>query len=171
MRDVLDCSSPEPESEDAESFNRQDEDPANATIPMKVLRASRNSFLFNPLTGTPSLKSFYPTASQLLTAFDLFQENVDPVAKIFHRSTLRSIITESLDHMDDLDQDKVKVVVFLALTYSAVTSLGASDCQRTFGASQQLLLQRYRYAMEQALARVRFLDTQNLDVLAATVSM
>lgn len=164
MRDVLDGSSPESETEDKEVSVDED-----APVSSSTMRASRNSFLFNPLTGVPQLQSFFPTSSQLLTIFDIFQENVDPVAKIFHRSTLRATVLDSLEHMETLHKDKAKVVVVFALFYAAVTSSNAHDSERLFGGEQQYLLRRYRFAMEQALARARFLDTQNLDVIAAMV--
>lgn len=164
MRDVLDGSSPESDTEDKDQSTGKEAD----VLP-SVLRASRNSFLFNPLTGVPPLHTFYPTSSQLLTIFDIFQENVDPVAKIFHRSTLRSTVLDSLEHMEALQKDKVKAVVIFALFYAAVTSISSHDCERLFGDDQRSLLRTYRFAMEQALARARFLDTQNLDILAAMV--
>ena len=164
MRDVLDGSSPESDAEDKDSPFRSE-----AQLPSAALRASRNSFLFNPLTGVPQLQTFFPTSSQLLTIFDIFQENVDPVAKIFHRSTLRSTVLDSLEHMETLHKDKAKAVVVFALFYAAITSSTAPDCKRLWGEEQDSLLQKYRFAMEQALARARFLDTQNLDIIAAMV--
>ena len=164
MRDVLDGSSPESDTEDGEPSNRHDADIASSAV-----RASRNSFLFDPLTGVPPLHEFFPTPSQLLTVFDVFQENVDPVAKIFHRSTLRSTVLDSLENMAQLHKDKAKIVVLFALFYAAITSVNPHDCERLFGEQQKSLLRKYRFAMEQALAKVRFLDTQNLDLLAAMV--
>ena len=164
MRDVLDGSSPESDTEDGENFVRQ-----GTGVPSSAIRASRNSFLFDPLTGVPPLNDFLPSPSQLLTVFDVFQENVDPVAKIFHRSTLRSTVLHSLENMEQQRKDKAKAVVLFALYYAAVTSVNPHDCERLFGEQQQTLLRRYRFAMEQALARVRFLDTQSLDILAAMV--
>jgi hypothetical protein len=164
MRDVLDGSSPESDAEDAESPT-----PQGVDVPPTALRASRNSFLFNPLTGVPASHAFYPTPSQLLTVFDIFQEHIDPVAKIFHRSTLRSTVLDSLENAETSQKDKAKTVVVFALFYAAITGVNPHDCERLFGDQQLPLLQRYRFAMEQALARAHFLDTQNLDVLAAMV--
>jgi hypothetical protein len=69
----------------------------------------------------------------------------------------------------DRSLDRHTEVVLFSISYAALTSLSKTDCHRLFGEERRVLLPRYRYAMEQSLARARFLDSQNLAVLAALV--
>lgn len=50
-----------------------------------------------------------------------------------------------------------------------MTSLLEEECFGEFGETQQVLLTRYRFAVEQALARAGFLDTHEVIVLQAAI--
>lgn len=49
------------------------------------------------------------------------------------------------------------------------TSLLPEECFQEFGESQQVLLKKYRFALEQALARANCLDSEEIVVLQAFV--
>ncbi|KAK4692341.1 hypothetical protein P7C71_g4837, partial [Lecanoromycetidae sp. Uapishka_2] len=66
----------------------------------------------------------------------------------------------------DLDHVSKPLEVFMfAIYYAAVTSLSAEDCIRHLGLERQAALRKYRFAVEQALARAGFLSTQDLVIL------
>lgn len=130
-------------------------------------RASRYSFMFTPTNNTNSVLQFMPSTDQLLTIFDVFQENVDPVARVFHRPTLQKVITGAMNESSRISKT-VQAVVF-SICFAAVTSVDELECVKLFGEEQQRLLARYRFGVEQSLARARFVESQNFNVLSALV--
>ena len=162
MRDILDGSSSEQENDD------RDLGQEGETHSSPIFQSSPDLFMFNPIATSRALQSLYPSPADLLTIFDVFQENVDPVVRIFHRPTLRSTILQAHSHLDGSLGRHTELVLF-SVCYAALTSLNETDCQRLFGKDACVLVPRYRYAVEQALARARFLDSQNLVVLASLV--
>lgn len=163
MRDILDGSSSEQENDEDDSPGQGRDTPSS-----RVSHDSRGLFLFTPSTTSQSLQSLYPSSSDLLTLFDIFQENVDPVVRIFHCPTLRITIAEALPLLDG-SLDRHTEVILFSISYAALTSLSEQDCRRLLGEERRVLLPRYRHAVEQSLARARFLDSQNLGVLASLV--
>ncbi|KAL7906614.1 fungal-specific transcription factor domain-containing protein [Trichoderma velutinum] len=165
MRDILDGSSSEQENDDQE----QQDQGSTATPSSRFSHSSRDFPIFSPSATSQSLQSLYPTSSDLLTIFDVFQENVDPVVHIFHRPTMRKTVTEVLPLLDGSSLDRMTEVVVFSICYAALTSLNDADCQKLLREERRVLLSRYRYATEQSLSRARFLESQNLGVLAALI--
>ncbi|KAI2814450.1 hypothetical protein CBS115989_8522 [Aspergillus niger] len=90
-----------------------------------------------------SLSDFYPSSAHHRILWNLFEENVAPLAMIFHKPWLTSILN------------------------SAGATAIVDD--KAFEAPGQSSLQRYyRFATQQALARANFLQSQSLAVLQAT---
>ncbi|KAK4073254.1 transcriptional regulator family: Fungal Specific TF [Trichoderma aggressivum f. europaeum] len=165
MRDILDGSSSEQENDDQDHQDQGSE----ATPSSRLSHNSRDFPIFSPSATSQSLQSLYPSSSDLLTIFDVFQENVDPVVHIFHRPTMRKTITEVLPLVDGSSLDRMTEVVVFSICYAALTSLSDADCQKLLGEDRRVLLSRYRYATEQSLSRARFLESQNLGILAALI--
>ncbi|KAL6800972.1 fungal-specific transcription factor domain-containing protein [Trichoderma sp. SZMC 28013] len=165
MRDILDGSSSEQENDDQDGQDQGSE----ATPSSRLSHNSRDFPIFSPSATSQSLQSLYPSSSDLLTIFDVFQENVDPVVHIFHRPTMRKTITEVLPLLDGSSLDRMTEVVVFSICYAALTSLNDADCQKLLGEERRVLLSRYRYATEQSLSRARFLESQNLGILAALI--
>ncbi|PNP51411.1 hypothetical protein THARTR1_07957 [Trichoderma harzianum] len=165
MRDILDGSSSEQENDDQDHQDQGSE----ATPSSRLSHNSRDFPIFSPSATSQSLQSLYPSSSDLLTIFDVFQENVDPVVHIFHRPTMRKTITEVLPLLDGSSLDRMTEVVVFSICYAALTSLNDVDCQKMLGEERRVLLSRYRYATEQSLSRARFLESQNLGILAALI--
>ncbi|RSL80559.1 hypothetical protein CEP51_006460 [Fusarium floridanum] len=160
MRDILDGSSA--------SEQENDDDQEGDTPSSHFSQSSRGLFIFSPTADSTALHSLYPSSSDLLTMFDVFQQNVDPVARIFHCPTLRTTVTEALPLLDG-PLDRHTGLVLFSISYAALTSLDDDECQRMFGEERRVMLPRYRYAVEQSLVRARFLDSQNLAVLTSLV--
>ncbi|PTB35026.1 hypothetical protein M441DRAFT_52468 [Trichoderma asperellum CBS 433.97] len=165
MRDILDGSSSEQETDDQD---HQDQGSA-ATPSSRLSHNSRDFPIFSPSATSQSLRSLYPSSLDFLTIFDVFQENVDPVVHIFHRPTMRKTVTEVLPLLDGSSLDRMTEVVVFSVCYAALTSLSDADCQKLLREERHVLLSRYRYATEQSLSRARFLESQNLGILAALV--
>ncbi|UKZ80181.1 hypothetical protein TrVFT333_007938 [Trichoderma virens FT-333] len=165
MRDILDGSSSEQEDD---GQDHQDQGSA-ATPSSRLSHNSRDFPIFSPSATSQSLQSLYPSSLDFLTIFDVFQENVDPVVHIFHRPTMRKTVTEVLPLLDGSSLDRMTEVVVFSICYAALTSLSDADCHKLLREERRVLLSRYRYATEQSLSRARFLESQNLGVLAALI--
>ncbi|OQU98514.1 Fungal specific transcription factor domain-containing protein [Cladophialophora immunda] len=136
--------------EEQDEAQKEETELAERSRRPRVLHPSSQSFVFGPMSWTMTLGYCYPTSTQLLTLFDIFLDNVDPVLKIFHRPTLRSTILGALPRLPEI-----------AKTTEVLMKL--------LGEEKTKMLARYRFATEQSLARARFLESQSLTILASLV--
>ncbi|KAL4926355.1 Zn(II)2Cys6 transcription factor [Aspergillus undulatus] len=114
-----------------------------------------------------SLHAYHPPISQAVLLFDIFRQNVSPLIRIFHTSTLDRLFWDAIASMDSLDKN-IEALLF-AIYYAAVISLDPEECISMFGIPRIALLETYRFATEQATARADLLNTQNFILLQATV--
>ncbi|KAF4985888.1 hypothetical protein FDECE_16250 [Fusarium decemcellulare] len=113
-----------------------------------------------------SLESYHPPLPQAVALFRIFSENVVPMVHIFHMPTTRRVFWDAVV-ADSLDRN-TEAVLF-AIYYSAIISLDSEQCENIMGATRVAALEKYRFAVEQALARANFLNTQSMTLLQATV--
>jgi hypothetical protein len=99
--------------------------------------------------------------------WQIYQENVDPVVKILHIPTMNRLIREIRTNIDRLTPS-AEALMF-AIYYGVVVSMNADEVKQTLGAEKQFLLARYRFAVEQALAKANFLTDPDLTVCQAFV--
>lgn len=111
--------------------------------------------------------ALHPPPEQIPKYWQLFKENVDPLVKLLHIPTIEPKILEAKDHLDHLPKG-LEALMF-SIYYGAITSLQKHETKQIFGLDQETLLARYRFGVEQALARARFLDTEEIIVLQAFV--
>lgn len=104
---------------------------------------------------------------QLEIYWRLYKENVDPLVKVLHIPTIEPTILTAASHLANLSRG-FEALLF-AIYYGAATSLSADDCITKLGEEKNVLLARYRFAIEQALARANFLITEEIVVLQAFV--
>ena len=127
--------------------------------------ANHQGFLFNFSSTILDLHPFHPPREQIPLYWNIFKTNVDPVIKLLHiphHENLLSHASEDLDHIS-----KPMEAFMFSIYYAAVTTLSAEDCLVHLGLERQGTLRKYRFAVEQALARAGFLNTQDLIVLQA----
>ena len=127
--------------------------------------ANHQGFIFSFSSTILSLRNFHPPANQIMTYWEIYKENVDPLVKIFHRpcteKTLRDA-TKDLDHIS-----KPLETLMFSVYFAAVTSLSEEDCTNVIGMDKDSALKKYRFGFEQAMARAGFLSTTELVVLQA----
>lgn len=148
MRDILDDST---NSEDYPS-------PSGSTT-----SANHQGFLFNFSSIHFTLREFHPPPNQIPAYWRVFTENVDPLIKIFHRPTLEKLVAEAARDLDRIN--KTTEVLMFTVYFAVITSMTDANCRDVFGIEKQGTLEKYRTAVEQAMARVGFLSTQELVVL------
>ncbi|KAI0203723.1 fungal-specific transcription factor domain-containing protein [Astrocystis sublimbata] len=114
-----------------------------------------------------SLRDFHPSLESCMKLFQLFNDNVSPVVRIFHAPTLIRLFWGAAFSPDSIG--KQTEALLFAIYYSAVISIDPDQCANSLGESRLVLLERYKFAVEQALARANLLSTHNTLLLQAAV--
>ncbi|PWY94341.1 hypothetical protein BO94DRAFT_563780 [Aspergillus sclerotioniger CBS 115572] len=126
-----------------------------------------NYFVFGYSSLAYSLREYHPNTTHSLWLWQTYEQNVAPVVAIFHKLSLHRMITKASTNSEYLDRSSEAVV--FAVYFAAATSLRPDDCLRYLGEEHSVVLQRYRFATQQALSRAGFLQSRCLPVLQATV--
>lgn len=152
MRDLLETSGSEDEQE---SFALSPEsDQVNHQV-----------FIFGYSSTKVDLRPLHPTPSQTFILWEVFKENVDPVVRILHRPTARMILMNAASNLDRIS--KPAEALLFSIYFGAVVSLSDEQCQQLLDEPKEVLLKKYRFATEQALARANFLNSNSLICLQA----
>ncbi|KAI4124847.1 MAG: hypothetical protein LQ338_004601 [Usnochroma carphineum] len=125
--------------------------------------ANHQGFIFSFSSTILSLRNFHPPANQILTYWDVYKENVDPLVKIFHRPSTEKTLSEAAKDLDHIS--KPLECLMFSIYFAAVTSLSDEECLNMTGMEKDSALKRYRFAFEQAMARAGFLSTTELVIL------
>ena len=128
---------------------------------------SHQGFIFGLSSQNIDLLSFHPPPDQIDVYWNIYKDRVDPLCKVLHIPTLQPKVLSVASHLDALPRG-FEALLF-TIYYGVVTSLQAQDCVFQFGEEKSVLLARYRFAVEQALARANFLTTEEIIVLQAFV--
>ena len=99
--------------------------------------------------------------------FAAFTENVAPMVHIFHMPTLNRLYWNAIASPDSVDKN-TETLLF-AIHYSTIISIGAEQCMNILGVVREVALKKYRFAVQQALAKGDLLNTQNMTMLQAIV--
>ncbi|TFB06975.1 Bikaverin cluster transcription factor bik5 [Trichoderma ghanense] len=144
-----------------------DDTKASNTTHTLNTRTTNQSFVFGINSQHQSLISLHPPSHQALLYWRLFKENCDRLIKVLHLPTTEPIIFEALKQPNCIPRG-LEALIF-SIYFAAVESLTESECCETFGNHKGDLIDRYKFATEQALARAQFLETDELIVLQAFV--
>ncbi|KAL4820349.1 fungal-specific transcription factor domain-containing protein [Aspergillus spinulosporus] len=132
------------------------------------LESPSDQFLFQYSSPAVSLSPFHPDKAQRLILWKWFEENVAPMVMIFHKPSLRQLITTAdSSGNDSKGPGRASEAVLFAVYFASVTSMDADRCAAELDQEHVSLLRQYRFATEQALARANFLHTQSLSILQA----
>ncbi|KIW30712.1 uncharacterized protein PV07_02419 [Cladophialophora immunda] len=151
MRDLLDPSSTD------------DEDEVHS--PETDRQSNHQAFLFGYSSVMQDLRELHPSPSQIFILWEVFKENVDPVVRILHRPTAKTILMNAASSIDRVS--KPAEALLFSIYFGAVVSLTPEQCQQLLDEDKQSLLKKYRFATEQALARADFLNSSSLMCLQA----
>ena len=128
---------------------------------------NHQGFVFGFSSQNINLLSLHPLPGQIQAYWNTYKDRVDPLVKVLHIPTIESTILSASSHLSNLS--KGFEALLFAIYYGATTSLNPADCLSQFGEERSVLLSRYRFAIEQALARANFLTTEEIIVLQAFV--
>lgn len=150
MRDILDD-----DTEDEEDYPS----PGSGSS----ASAHHQGFIFGFSSTIRSLRNFHPPPEQIPIYWAVFKANVDPVIKLLHIPHYGKMISQASLDLDHVSKP-IEVLMF-TIYFAAITTLSTDDCILQLGLEKQAALRKYRFAVEQALARAGFLNTQELLVL------
>jgi len=124
-------------------------------------------WIFGFSSQSVDLLSLHPIPGQIEHYWAVYKDRVDPLVKVLHIPTTEPTVLSAASYLSNLS--KGFEVLLFTIYYGAVTSLSVQDCRLKFGEDKTVLLARYRFAIEQALARANFLTTEETVVLQAFV--
>jgi hypothetical protein len=109
------------------------------------------------------MQTLHPLEIQARQFWLTFKENVDPLVKVLHVPTFEPIFYNAVAHTDKVAKN-LEPMLF-AIYYGAVTSTTSEECRERWGEDRTTLLNRYRFGLEQALARANFLYCDEILIL------
>ncbi|CAK7210185.1 hypothetical protein SCUCBS95973_000693 [Sporothrix curviconia] len=144
-------------SDDDSSPQQDDEQPEN----------DHHAFIFGFQSSMVDLRPLHPLPSQIPYIWQVYQENVDPVVKILHIPTINKLIREARTNLDNISP--AAEALMFAIYYAAVNSLEDHEIQTNFMTEKTVLVNKYRFALEQGLSKSNFLISSDLVTLQAFV--
>jgi hypothetical protein len=152
------------DSDEYEDDATPDQSPA-AAIPTPV--SSEQAFILGYSSSNVDLLSFHPHASHVPFLWSVYQENVETLVKVLHVPSTESIIREARGNPAALSPANEALV--FGIYFSAVVSLEPDEVETNFNQKKDDLVSKYRFALEQSLAKAKFLNTSDLAVLTALI--
>jgi hypothetical protein len=129
--------------------------------------SQHQSFIFGYSSSSVDMAALHPVEQQARQFWYTFKENVDPLVKVLHIPTFEPVFFNAVAHTEKVGKG-LEVLLF-AIYYGAVTSTMPEECRERWGEDRTVLLNRYRFGLEQALARANFLYCDEIVILQAFV--
>ncbi|KAH6951324.1 fungal-specific transcription factor domain-containing protein [Fusarium avenaceum] len=114
-----------------------------------------------------NLSSQHPSPSQIPFYWQTFVENVHPLVKLLHIPTLSKTIRSIQGRVRSLGPPEEALI--FAIYFAAVGSMAPEEVRELLGQEKQTLINQYRCATEQALARANFMTSADLMTLQAFI--
>ncbi|KAL6718136.1 hypothetical protein ACLMJK_004223 [Lecanora helva] len=131
---------------------------------------SQTSTLFgSSILQTSELRQLHPNPNHISALCDIYVENVDPMAKVLHMPSFRSLVAHASSNIHDVPSNNYVEALLFSMYYSAVTSLTDDECMQQFQDSRHRLLARYKTGTETALANANMLSIAETGTLQALV--
>lgn len=152
-----------------EILNSSDDDEDNDYPSPETSHSSphHQGFLFGLSSQNVDMYALHPPKEHVAIYWQVYKENVDPLVKVIHAPTIEPTILKSADGLEKIHRG-LECLLF-AVYYGTITSMWPEEVQKLFGEDKQDLLTRYRFGLEQALARAEFLQTDEIIVLQAFI--
>ncbi|KAK9590797.1 hypothetical protein V6Z92_003886 [Aspergillus fumigatus] len=154
LQDILDPSSSEEEDHPS---------PGSSS----TLSTNHDGFLFGYYSLSHSLRSYHFPPPKVPVLWDIYLDNVAPLIPMFHKPTVRKLLTDAAQNPNFLDKNSEALV--LSVYYVTIVSMSPEQCFSILGDDRDTAVTRYRFAVEQALSKAGLLNTQSLMLLQAAV--
>lgn len=150
---------------DEDSEGGSDDGSSPSTLNPYPDQVDHHGFVLGYSSSNVDLRKLHPLPSQIPFIWQVYQENVDPLVKILHVPSMNKTIRELRSNMNDISPG-MEALMF-AIYYASITSMEEEEVKVNFGADKGHLINKYRFATEQALAKANFLVTSELVVVQA----
>jgi hypothetical protein len=147
----------EPSDDEAESHDS----------PATTFSSQHQGFIFGYSSTNVDMHTLHPPAPVALKFWEIYKENVDPLVKVLHIPSFEPTLLDAITHTEKVPRGLESMM--FAIYYGAVTSMTPEECQRLSGEERSALLNKYRFGLEQALARANFLFCDETIILQALV--
>ena len=118
-------------------------------------------------SGRSDLRSFHPSPAEMSVYGALYFARVDPRFKILHRQTTLSLIYYISQKPGSYTQAQESLL--FAIYYAVIVSHSDLECLNRFGFPRDILLQRYKAALETSMIQSNILETTEMAALQALV--
>jgi hypothetical protein len=126
--------------------------------------SSNHGFFFNLSSSNVNMSALHPPSYQVMDYWQVYKDNFDPIFKVLHAPTYELDVHKHAANLSQLSrQDEC---MMFAIYFGAISTLPPEECETKFGPRQDLL-RRYRFGVQQAFARAKFLKTDSVSVLQA----
>jgi hypothetical protein len=112
-----------------------------------------------------SVTASHPSAIQIFQLWQIYINNVNPLLKISHISTLQAQIISAGANTAKIP--KALEALMFSIYFSAITSMSDDEVHSTFVEDKAVLLTKYHNATQQALVNAGFMRSTELPVLQA----
>jgi hypothetical protein len=153
--------------EDLKSILIEQSDDEDEPDSESTFSAQHQGFIFGYSSTSVDMLSLHPPQQHAHLFWDTYKENVDPLVKVLHIPTFEPVLLEAISNPDKITKS-LEPLMF-AIYYGAVTSMTRSECVEQYGEDRDTLLHRYRFGLEQGLARANFLFCDEMIILQAFV--
>ncbi|KAI0170020.1 fungal-specific transcription factor domain-containing protein [Hypoxylon sp. FL1284] len=150
---------------DEDSDGGSDDASSPGTLSQYPNQVDHHAFVLGYSSSNVDLRKLHPLPSQIPFIWQVYQENVDPLVKILHVPTMNKTIRDLRSNMNDISPGLESLM--FAIYYASITSMEDEEVKVNFGAEKLQLINKYRFATEQALAKANFLVTSELVVVQA----
>ncbi|KAF2840997.1 hypothetical protein M501DRAFT_1010158 [Patellaria atrata CBS 101060] len=148
-------------------LNDSTDEEQDHSSPDSVFSQNSQGYIFSFSSSNIDMLSLHPPPAMIPKYWDIYKDNVDTLVKILHIPTMEPKILNAAVNLDSIP--KGMEALMFAIYYGVATSLQPEDCLRELGEDRNSLLLKYKFALEQALARANFLVTDEMIVLQAFV--
>ncbi|KAF3035544.1 hypothetical protein E8E12_003141 [Didymella heteroderae] len=124
-------------------------------------------YIFGLSSTSVDMRALHPTPEVARQFWEAYKDSVEPLVKVLHVPTFEPAFNDALQHPEKVSKGLESLL--FAIYYGAVTSTTAEECLQKWGEDRSSLLVRYRFALEQALARANFLYCDEMVILQAFV--
>ncbi|KAH7370419.1 fungal-specific transcription factor domain-containing protein [Rhexocercosporidium sp. MPI-PUGE-AT-0058] len=130
-----------------------------------TLETLNGSFLFNTQNSKANIRRYHPSPRIMELLWQHYIDNVDILVKILYKPAVEALVLNASKDLGKIDAS-TEALLF-AMYFASVTTMSIEECQEVHGEHRSVLLQRYRYSLEQILAQLGLVTSQDVFVLQA----
>jgi len=128
-------------------------------------QGDHHSFVLGYRSSDVDLSTLHPPQAQVPFLWQIYVDNIDPLIKILHVPTMSKNVRDLRHNMKDIPP-AMEALLF-SIYYAAVTSMEPAEVLSSLGVEKSILINQFRFACEQSLAKADFLTSTDIVVAQA----